>query len=287
MIKCKFLNYREETNFQRDLNAGNIPEGAIAFIHNPREIWARGIYYPCGSLSDTEIANIENRISQSIEDDINTLVENLTRSINEALARKADKSEIPTIPTNVGAFDNDVSYVTTSQLNNAAFDGKVQWNDIQGKPNNIGGTEQVQADWTETDLTKKSYIQNKPTLKAVATTGSYNDLSNKPTIPTTTKGLTNDAGFITPEQLKKINNESLIGTGNINISSGVTSYNDLENKPIIDTSLSESSTNAVQNKVITAAINELDGRLDNLNSVARTGNYNDLSNRPAIPEAQV
>lgn len=287
MIKCKFLNYREESNFQRDLNAGNIPEGAIAFIHNPREIWARGIYYPCGSLSDTEIANIENRISQSLGDDINTLVENLTRSINEALARKADTSEIPTIPTNVSAFNNDAQYVTISQLNNAAFDGKVQWDDIQGKPDNIGGTEQVQANWAELNPTSKSYIQNKPTLAAVATTGSYNDLSNKPTIPTSTLGLTNDAGFITSEQLKKINNESLIGTGNINISSGVTSYNDLENKPIIDTSLNESSTNAVQNKVITAAINELDGRLDNLKSVARTGDYNDLSNRPAIPEAQV
>lgn len=82
MIKCKFLNYREETNFQRDLNAGNIPEGAIAFIHNPREIWARGIYYPCGSLSDTEIANIENRILQSIDGDITTALNSLTSSIN-------------------------------------------------------------------------------------------------------------------------------------------------------------------------------------------------------------
>lgn len=82
MIKCKFLNYREESNFRRDLNAGNIPEGAIAFIHNPREIWARGMYYPCGSLSDTEIANIENRISQSIGGDINAALDSLTTSIN-------------------------------------------------------------------------------------------------------------------------------------------------------------------------------------------------------------
>ena len=43
---------------------------------------------------------------------------------------------------------------------------------------------QVQSDWTQTDNTKVDYIKNKPTLATVATSGSYNDLSNKPTIPT-------------------------------------------------------------------------------------------------------
>ena len=34
-------------------------------------------------------------------------------------------------------------------------------------------------------------------LATVATTGAYNDLTGKPTIPTTTGELTNDSGFIT------------------------------------------------------------------------------------------
>lgn len=42
-----------------------------------------------------------------------------------------------------------------------------------------------QADWNAT--TGSSQIINKPTLATVATTGSYNDLSNKPTIPPTPK----------------------------------------------------------------------------------------------------
>jgi Zn-dependent metalloprotease len=38
---------------------------------------------------------------------------------------------------------------------------------------------------------------NSVTLATVATSGSYNDLTNKPTIPTKTSDLTNDDGFIT------------------------------------------------------------------------------------------
>lgn len=61
-------------------------------------------------------------------------------------------------------------------------------------------------------------------INKVAFTGNYNDLSNKPTVPTKTSDLTNDSGFLT-------------------------SHNP------IDTALSSTSTNAVQNKVINTALN--------------------------------
>lgn len=47
-----------------------------------------------------------------------------------------------------------------------------------------GAEVNVQADWEQTTTTADDYIKNKPTLATVATSGSYNDLSNKPTIPT-------------------------------------------------------------------------------------------------------
>lgn len=40
-------------------------------------------------------------------------------------------------------------------------------------------------------------IEGKPNFAAVATSGSYNDLSNKPTIPTKISQLENDSGFMT------------------------------------------------------------------------------------------
>ena len=41
----------------------------------------------------------------------------------------------------------------------------------------------VQSNWAETNTSSDAYIKNKPTLSTVATSGSYNDLSNKPIIP--------------------------------------------------------------------------------------------------------
>ena len=53
---------------------------------------------------------------------------------------------------------------------------------ILGKSGGGSGV-QVQSDWAETDDQSMSYIKNKPTLSVVATSGSYNDLTDKPTIP--------------------------------------------------------------------------------------------------------
>ena len=95
-----------------------------------------------------------------------------------------------------------------------------------------GGSTQVQSDWAETNTEAVSYIKNKPTLSTVATSGNYDDLLNKPTIPSKTSELDNDSGFLTEHQpLKTINNESIVGTGNITINSFSGDYNDLTNKP--------------------------------------------------------
>lgn len=53
-----------------------------------------------------------------------------------------------------------------------------------------GAEVNVNADWNATE--GDALILNKPTLATVATSGSYNDLSNKPAIPTKISQLTND-----------------------------------------------------------------------------------------------
>ena len=66
-----------------------------------------------------------------------------------------------------------------------------------------GAEVNVQSDWNVTNTSSDAYIQNKPDLSiyaqssnlaTVATSGSYNDLSDKPTIPTVNNGTLSISG---------------------------------------------------------------------------------------------
>lgn len=76
-------------------------------------------------------------------------------------------------------------------------------NPVQNKVITDALSEKVDTDDLSTVATTGSYndLINKPTLATVATSGSYNDLTNKPTIPTQTSDLTNDSGYITTSDL--------------------------------------------------------------------------------------
>lgn len=121
-----------------------------------------------------------------------------------------NKPAIPVVPTDVSAFNNDAGYLTSATI-----------------------PAQAQANWTENDNTEPSYIQNKPSLATVATSGDYGDLVNtpvipaaqvnsdwdaisgvaqilnKPTIPTDVSDLNNDAGYITASDIPEIPEDSV------------------------------------------------------------------------------
>lgn len=115
-------------------------------------------------------------------------------------------------------------------------------------------------------------ITGKPEFAEVATSGDYNDLTNKPTIPDVSNLATKaeiadmetrshaEATYATKQQvankqdqlvsgtnIKTVNGQPLLGNGNIQIEGGGTINCDSE--------LSTTSENPVQNKVITNAIN--------------------------------
>lgn len=122
-------------------------------------------------------------------------------------------------------------------------------------------------------------------LAAVATSGSYNDLSDKPiipTVPTDVSAFVNDAGYLTQHQslaayVKSSELKAVAKSGD---------YNDLTNKPtipaavIVDDMLDANSTNAVQNKVVYNLGYKFFSRLNALADVARTGSYSDLTGTP-------
>ena len=166
-----------------------------------------------------------------------------------------------------------------------------------------GAEVNVQSDWTQTTTTADDYIKNKPSLATVATSGSYNDLSNKPTIPTVNNATltiqrngTNVQTFTANSSSNKTANitvptktSDLTNDGADNTSTYVEadelatvattgSYADLTNKPTIPAAQVQSDWT----QATTTAVDYIKNK-PNLATVATSGSYNDLSNKPTIP----
>ena len=155
----------------------------------------------------------------------------------------------PTIPTKVSDLENDENFATTSQLNSG----------LNTKANS-------------THTHSYAELEDLPTLFS----GNYNDLLNKPTVPSKTSELTNDSSFTTSTQLAT--KADKIHTHNYNdledkptLFSGA--YKDLTEKPTIPTKISEliNDSNFVDSTVLSTKANAV-----------HTHNYDDLTNKPVL-----
>lgn len=82
----------------------------------------------------------------------------------------------PSIPT--------VNNPTITFTQGGVIKGSITLNQSSGGTIQFDTTSGVQSDWDVTDTTSPAYINNKPNLATVATTGSYSDLTNKPNLAT-------------------------------------------------------------------------------------------------------
>ena len=125
-------------------------------------------------------------------------------------------------------------------------------------------------------------LTNKPTLATVATTGDYDDLTNKPTIPaaqiqsdwTQTNSLAKDY----------IKNKPTIPVVPTNVSAFTNDagYITSADIPAVPTKTSDLTNDS---GYITKDVDDLTNytKTSSLATVATTGSYNDLSNKPSIP----
>lgn len=153
--------------------------------------------------------------------------------VDELLETKADNNDIPTLTSELTndsgfiisetdpIFSNSVAHNITSNditswNNKSNFSGS--YNDLNDKPTIPTNLSELNEDTTHRTVsdTEKSSWNNKSDFS-----GSYTDLTDKPTIPTVPTNIssfTNDSGYLVSGDLKTINGNSVVGSGDITIS---------------------------------------------------------------------
>lgn len=185
---------------------------------------------------------------------------------------------IPTVPTNLSSFTDDLgSNPTHTHSQYLTSETEPMFNSSVAKG------------ITSSDITNWN---NKSTFS-----GNYNDLTNKPNIPSQLSELSDDSShrLVSDTEKSNWNNKSDFSgnyndlTNKPNLFSG--NYNDLTNKPDIPDSLSDltdDSTHRVVTDTEKTTWNNKSNFSGNYNDLTNkptlfSGDYNDLTNKPTIP----
>ena len=169
------------------------------------------------------------------------------------------------IPTKVSQLQNDSGYLTQHQ----DISQKADKSEIPTVPTNVSA-------FTNDSgyLTEHQSLANYA-LKSELFSGSYDDLSNKPTIPTVPTNIsafTNDSGYLTQHQSLSDYATQAWVSAKFDDLLGI----DAQGVSDLATILSDDDTTTGILNVISSKANSAD-----LANVATSGNYNDLSNKPA------
>lgn len=163
-----------------------------------------------------------------------TLLEDKANSVHNHVV--SDITDFPTIPTKTSQLINDSGFLTSSN----GLITSVSWGDITNKPN----------------------------FSTVATSGSYTDLSNTPTIPTKVSQLENDMGFGT-------------GGGSTDITISWTNITDKPTIPTKTSDLTNDSGFVIDSNVVHKTGNEaISGAKIFLNDIFRKNTSVDLTVTP-------
>lgn len=119
-------------------------------------------------------------------------------------------------------------------------------------------------------------------LSDVATSGNYNDLTNKPSIPDSTSDLTNDSGFLTASDVSGKQDKSNIVTSWSATTSDVKYPSEKLTKSSLDNKVDKVSGKGLSTNDFTDSYKNT---IDGLSDVASSGSYTDLTNKPDIPDS--
>ena len=138
-----------------NITSSNVSNWGSAYTHST------STHAPTNAQKNSDITKTE--IENKLTGNITTHTHNQYLTEHQSLTDYAKKSEIPTVPTNVGAFTNDKGYITSIP------------------------SEYV----TESELNSKGYLTQHQDLSA------YAKKTDLPTVPTNVSAFTNDSGYLT------------------------------------------------------------------------------------------
>ena len=198
----------------------------------------------------------------------------------------SNKPTIPTVPTNVSAFTNDAGYTT--------FDG--DYNSLTNKP-----TIPVVPTNVSAFTNDAGYLTQHQSLDGYATeswvqeqgfstfSGSYEDLTDKPSIPTVNDALlTIKQGGVVKGTFSANANENVEINLDAGGGGGSTDWSDITNKPNFATVATSGDYDDLQNKpTIPTVPTNVSAFTNDAGYTTFSGDYNDLTNKPTIPAAQV
>jgi len=221
--------------------------------------------------------------------------------VNSDWSSTSGVSEIlnkPIIPTLTSDLTNDSGFITSADVPTATS----QLTNDSGFITSADIPTQVNSDWNSTS--GLSEILNKPILATVATSGSYNDLSDQPIIPTATSQITNDSGFITSVDVPTLTSELTNDSGFITSADVPTATSQLTNDSGFITSADvPTATSQLTNDSGFITIGDVPTQVNSdwnatsglaqifnkpsLAVVATSGSYNDLIDKPTLTNGTV
>ena len=171
-------------------------------------------------LQDVLVESV-NLVPEKVSELVNDSQYQTKANLDTALASKADASSIP---TKTSQLANDTGFVTSTEVSTTY-------------------ATKAEVPTKTSQLTNDSQYQTKANLDtALATKADKSSLASK------------QDKLVSGTNIKTINNQSILGSGNISIEGGGSTV-------VVDDALSDTSENPVQNKVITTRVTSIESSL--------------------------
>lgn len=307
------ITIREQDNQTIFVNGGGDVIGITDVRVNGSSVVSNNIAYVLVPVKTSQLTNdgengINPYLSTETDPTVPSYVKTITRADINSWNNKQDSlvsgSNIKTI--------NNTSLLGSGNINVGGADYSAGTGISIDSENVISNTITSYEDLTDlptiptktSDLTNDSDFVSEDELAEVALTGSYNSLSDTPVIPSATSELTNDSNFVNTTDLstalstkqdtlvsgtniKTINNNSILGSGNLTITGGSATDVQINGTSItsggVANIITESAYNSSTNKIATKSdIPTNTSQLTNNSNFAVTNANNNFSTDQTI-----